>query len=133
MKHTNSASRLSTRPWLALGTLSALLAGAALAQTPARTETNVVDRVKAEPTEPPPSTDANGKPLPVRGEVRVLADPDTKLYMPCRGKDDLRASDSNPDNFKPNPKATVITEESAKQHGFKASAHKVTCPETAGR
>lgn len=60
-------------------------------------------------------------------ESRVLADPDTRLYMPCRTGDE-RESNGSVDSYKPNPKATVMTEEAAKAKGFRASAHKVPCP-----
>lgn len=77
--------------------------------------------------QPPTTTDINGKSVPAVEEKLVLADPDTKLYMPCRGPNDLRPDDDSK-SFKLNPKASVLSEEAAKQHGYKASAHKVDCP-----
>ncbi|MET0292533.1 MAG: hypothetical protein ABW136_09235 [Steroidobacteraceae bacterium] len=60
---------------------------------------------------------------------RVLADPASKMYMPCRGDDDLSSAAPSDDEYKANPNATVMTEEAAKAKGFRASAHKVACPE----
>ena len=88
-------------------------------------KTVVVDETPVR--QPPTTTDANGKSIPAVAEKLVLADPDTKLYMPCRGPNDLRPDDDSK-SFKLNPKAAVLSEEAAKQHGYKPSAHKVDCP-----
>jgi hypothetical protein len=77
---------------------------------------------------PPATTDANGKPLPVATEKLVLADPDSKMYMPCRDPNDSTSRDDESKSVKPNPKAAVLSEEAAKQHGYKPSPHKVVCP-----
>jgi hypothetical protein len=74
----------------------------------------------------PTATDAAGKSLPARVEKLVLADPDSKMYMPCRDPNEMKTDDST--GFKTNPKAAVMSEEAAKQHGYKGSAHKVVCP-----
>jgi hypothetical protein len=78
--------------------------------------------------QPPSSSDADGKSAPATPEKRVLADPDSKMYMPCREPNDSRSSDEASKGIKLNPKAAVLSEEAAKQHGFKPSPHKVDCP-----
>lgn len=80
------------------------------------------------PVRQPLSTqDEDGKSVPAKQEKLVLADPDSKLYMPCRDPNDKSTEDSA-NRPKLNPKAAVLSEEAAKQHGYKASAHAVDCP-----
>lgn len=76
--------------------------------------------------QPPTATGESGKSIPVKPEKLVLADPDSKMYMPCRDANDMKTDDST--GFKVNPKASVMSEEAARQHGYKGSAHKVVCP-----
>jgi hypothetical protein len=78
--------------------------------------------------QPPSTTDVNGKSVPAAPEKRVLADPDSKMYMPCRDPNESKSTDDASKSIKPNPKASVLSEEAAKQHGFKPSPHKVDCP-----
>jgi hypothetical protein len=78
--------------------------------------------------QPPSAPAADGKSTPATPEKRVLADPDSKMYMPCRDPNDSRSTDDASKSIKPNPKAAVLSEEAAKQHGFKPSPHKVDCP-----
>ena len=78
--------------------------------------------------QPPAPTDVNGKSIPAKTEKLVLADPASKMYMPCRDPNDAKSSDDAESAIKPNPKASVLSEEAAKQHGYKPSPHKVVCP-----
>lgn len=78
--------------------------------------------------QPPAPTDINGKSIPVKTEKLVLADPASKMYMPCRDPNDSKSSDDAAGDIKLNPKAAVLSEEAAKQHGYKPSPHKVVCP-----
>jgi len=116
---------------MSLGLIVALFASASWAQQDPVTD-GEREAAKAVPTDeapirqPPRTVDANGKPIPVPTENLVLADPATKLYMPCRGPNDLKPDDSK--SVKLNPKAAVLSEEAAKQHGYKPSPHKVDCP-----
>ena len=80
------------------------------------------------PRQPPSNVDANGKSVPATAEKLVLADPATKLYMPCRDRNDSLSADEAAKSPKLNPKAAVLSEEAAKQHGYKPSPHKVVCP-----
>lgn len=107
---------------LVAGTLALVLLGATVttfAQTPAPPS-------QTSPAQPPATIGAN-RPVVARGELRVLADPSSKMYMPCRSADEVVDPDATP--YTPNPKATVMTEDAAKAKGFRASAHKVSCPE----
>jgi len=115
-----------------LGLATLLLAGASLAQEAQRTQprdgakTVVVD--EAPLRQPPTTTDADGKTVAPKTEKLVLADPDTKLYMPCRDENDTTVIEDESKEVKLNPNAAVLSEEAAKQHGYKAGAHKVKCP-----
>jgi hypothetical protein len=79
--------------------------------------------------QPPTETGIDGTSVPKVVEKRVLADPATKRYMPCRDANDAKSSDADASPVKLNPKAAVLSEEAAKQHGYKSSPHKVDCPE----
>jgi hypothetical protein len=78
--------------------------------------------------QPPTTTGVDGKSVPATTEKLVLADPASKMYMPCRDPNDSKSTDDDSKGIKPNPKAAVLTEEAAKQHGYKPSPHKVVCP-----
>ena len=79
--------------------------------------------------QPPSDLDVNGKSVPVKTEKLVLADPASKMYMPCRDPSESSSTDDDASkSVKLNPKASVLTEEAAKQHGYKPSPHKVVCP-----
>ena len=80
--------------------------------------------------QPPTETGIDGKSVAAKPEKRVLADPDSKMYMPCREANDSSSADDSSNRIKPNPKAAVLSEEAAKQHGFKPSPHKIDCPPT---
>jgi hypothetical protein len=78
--------------------------------------------------QPPSASDVNGKSVPAKSEKLVLADPDSKMYMPCRDPNEASSVDDAANTIKPSPKSAVLSEEAAKQHGFKPSPHKVVCP-----
>jgi hypothetical protein len=116
-----------------IGFTALLVTSAALAQqAPAASapkETAELAPAQESPMRQPPSTtDVNGKSVPVKAEKLVLADPDSKLYMPCRDANDSSSTDDASKSIKLNPKASVLSEEAAKQHGFKPSPHPVDCP-----
>jgi hypothetical protein len=78
--------------------------------------------------QPPTTVDENGKTVPAKTEKLVLADPDSKMYMPCRDAGESSSSLQTPSAAKPSPKSAVLSEEAAKQHGYRPSPHKVVCP-----
>lgn len=128
----NQHIRPVSRVGLCVG--AAFLTAAAWAQQTGPTTQPRKDASQAVPAEetpirrPPTTVDTEGKSVPTTPEKLVLADPDSKMYMPCRGPNDIRPDDDGK-GVKPNPRAAVMSEEAAKQHGFKGSAHKVDCPE----
>ena len=127
-----SAARLTTRIGIAVATLLVATASWTQEAPPSTDPRN--DGVQRSPSdESPPrqptvATDVNGKSIPATQEKLVLADPATKLYMPCRDANESSQTDESPNRIKLNPKAAVLSEEAAKQHGYKPSPHKVDCP-----
>lgn len=125
-------------PWIArigIGCAALLVATAPWAQeTPATPRTD--DGVQKSPSDESPvrqptvATDVNGKSIPATQEKRVLADPATKRYMPCRDATEASETEDAANRPKLNPKAAVLSEEAAKQHGYKPSPHKVDCPKS---
>ncbi len=106
--------------------LALLMASAAWSQQPIVGETVPVQESPAR--QPPTTTDVNGKSIPAKREKLVFADPDTKMYMPCHDPNEVKSTGDEASRPKPNPKGAVMSEEAAKQHGYKPSAHGVDCP-----
>ena len=127
---TNQRARFIAR--MSFGLTAVFVASASWAQQeprPADPKEGAVLPSQESPLRRSPSTtDVNGKSVPVTSEKLVLADPDSKMYMPCRGPNDSKSTDAASKPIKLNPKAAVLSEEAAKQHGFKPSAHQVDCP-----
>ncbi|RYZ68043.1 MAG: hypothetical protein EOP08_01450 [Proteobacteria bacterium] len=121
-------------PRVALGLTAALLATSTFAQVGpvgADAKNDGVQRSPSDETpvrQPTVATDVNGKSIPATEEKLVLADPESKMYMPCRDPNESKSTDDSSSTVKLNPKAAVLSEEAAKQHGYKPSPHKVVCP-----
>ena len=126
-----NTTRLIAR--LSVGLTAMLLASASWAQQDPRAsepkeDARLAPSQEAPIRQPPSTSDVNGKSVPAKSEKLVLADPASKLYMPCRDANDLGSAEAASKPIKLNPKAAVLTEEAAKQHGYRPSAHKVVCP-----
>src|SRR5689334_6273218 len=72
---------------------AALVTSASWAQqAPAKADPKEADKTvvvdEAPLRQPPTTTDESGKSVPVASEKLVLADPATKMYMPCRDAND---------------------------------------------
>lgn len=121
---------------MSIGLAALLVTSAPWAQEAPATPDPRNDGIQRSPSEETPArqptvaTDVNGKSIPATREKLVLADPATKLYMPCRDVNESSETDESPNRVKLNPKAAVLSEEAAKQHGYKPSPHKVDCPKT---
>jgi hypothetical protein len=126
MNKTLQQQRFVARLGIGVGCL--LMASAAWAAEPAKEATEAVPVEETPVRQPPTTTDANGKTVAAAPEKLVLADPASKMYMPCRDPNDSKSTDDDSASIKPNPKAAVLSEEAAKQHGYKPSPHKATCP-----
>jgi hypothetical protein len=117
---------------ICVGLTALLVASASLAQTPptadAKDGAELAPAQESPMRQPPSAADVNGKSAPVKAEKLVLADPDSKMYMPCRDPNESSSVDETASTVKPSPKSAVLSEEAAKQHGFKPSPHKVVCP-----
>jgi hypothetical protein len=108
-----------------VGLAAVVLASASWAQ---QAQESVPSQESPVRSAPPSTVDADGKSVAAPGEKLVLADPATKMYMPCRDANDALSPDEAAKSPKLNPKAAVLSEEAARQHGYKPSPHKVTCP-----
>jgi hypothetical protein len=104
-----------------------LAAGAASLVLCAVTLTAVAQTPTPTPT-PPTTVGTSIKPPVAADPPKVLADPETRIYSRCTTRDERQAPGAEETPYKPNAKAEVMTEDAAKAKGFKAGAHKVTCP-----
>ena len=86
-------------------TVAALVTSTAWAQqeaAPAEPETETAESAPTQETpirQPPSNADAAGAPPPTKVEKLVLADPDSKMYMPCRDPNAVRLQVAFPPEF----------------------------------